>query len=677
MNLTMFGEMKNKEEKTMKKINFMLFAVAAIAAASCAKEIAPENPQNGNNPEVELISMTFTAGAEKAGQQDPEEAQDQIASKVLLQSDGKSLHWESTDQIKVFDGISNDLPAFTTTGSGASADFTGGVSAETGTYYALYPYQEGATFGASTITSKTYGNVITATIPAEQIAVAGGVPSNAFISAAKSDDGNGYFKFKTVCGFIKFQLSEEDAANAVAVSLSGNDLGALAGDVEIYFTTDGENSAFGQDYVRGATKDYVTLTGSFQADTDYYFAIRSNKFASGFTMTIRYADGSSKYVTTTKAAPQTVSRNTVMNIGKPVFKPGLPNDLYIAWQHGLDIDIAEETFNKATYGAATLFTADKTVSADGVYFINPGTAFKTNYNAVGNKLIVVGRYSDQKSTMTLGKVLQPDTTEEISAIAFKNLDITYDNNNQPFQVRSDFGCIALDNCTFDHIRHTFITASVTVSGTTVNSAVNTIAVTNCDIKIMGTNKSASYIYMSNKDKEHGTVRFKNNIVYFVPGTVTAMTDFKLCQISNAAIRDVTMENNIFDKTVIPSAGMIKAKYITGYLSVQNNLFNEVNYAGGNSNLAGITTDDATKLPTGGIITQNFYYTTGEKAMSNNITKLATLSKSHSIQKALDPILGSTWNPAQKDYTIADKVTYYNSGKDINVDVSTATLGAKR
>ncbi len=46
----------------MKSMKFMLFAVAAIATASCAKEIAPETPETGAQG---LISMTFTAGTEE------------------------------------------------------------------------------------------------------------------------------------------------------------------------------------------------------------------------------------------------------------------------------------------------------------------------------------------------------------------------------------------------------------------------------------------------------------------------------------------------------------------------------------------------------------------------------------------------------------------------------------
>ena len=114
-----------------KTIRFMLYAAATAVTVSCAEEIIPENTQNNNSSELNLIPMTFTAGAEDAD------------TKIVLQDDRKTIHWESTDKIKVFDGKSNDLPAFTTTDSGLSADFSGGVAdADAGTYYALYPYQE-------------------------------------------------------------------------------------------------------------------------------------------------------------------------------------------------------------------------------------------------------------------------------------------------------------------------------------------------------------------------------------------------------------------------------------------------------------------------------------------------------------------------------------------------------
>lgn len=643
-----------------KTIRFMLYAAVAAATVSCAEEIAPENSQDRNNAGLDLIPMTFTAGAEDAD------------TKVVLQEDRKTIHWEATDQIKVFDGVSNDLPAFTTTGSGASVTFSGQVSeGAAGPFYALYPYQAAATFGASTITTAEYGNVITATVPAEQTAVAGGVPANAFIAAAVSDNKDN-FKFKTICGFIKFQLSEEDAAGAVAVSISGNDLAAIAGDVEIFFSKSGEE-AFGQDYVRGATKDYVTLTGSFKADTDYYFAIRSNKFASGFTMTIKYADGSCKHVTTTQAAPQTISRNMVMNIGKPAFKAGLPNDLYIAWQHGLDVDMAGKAFNKATYGEATRIKKDGSSGTAGVYIIDSGFTFKTNYQAVTEPLIIFGRYNDRSSGLTIGNIHKLGGANAL--IAYKGLNVTWDNNNQPFQVTADSECIVMDNCNFNHIRHTFITATVSNE----SSVLKNVGVTNSEIKINGTNKSAAYMFLSSHTGNGiQSFIFKNNVVYFVPGTVTAMTDFKAIEVKSGTVGDVIIENNTFDKTTVPNSAFVKVKTLTGQLVIKSNIFNEVNLTNMNSGLLGITTTTGT-IPSSGEVSNNFYYKADKEnnyTLGLNTKGLDNLTKKYSPQLALDPIL-TDWDPANGKFGIAETITYYNSGSSQNITVSTAGVGAQR
>lgn len=642
-----------------KTIRFMLYAAVAAATVSCAEEIAPDNSQDRNNAGLNLIPMTFTAGAEDAD------------TKVVLQEDRKTIHWEATDQIKVFDGVSNELAAFITTESGASVTFSGQVSeGAAGPFYALYPYQAAATFGASTIKAE-YGNVITATVPAEQTAVAGGVPANAFIAAAVSDNKDN-FRFKTICGFIKFQLSEEDAAGAVAVSISGNDLAAIAGDVEIFFSKSGEE-AFGQDYVRGATKDYVTLTGSFKADTDYYFAIRSNKFASGFTMTIKYADGSCKHVTTTQAAPQTISRNMVMNIGKPAFKAGLPNDLYIAWQHGLDVDMAGKAFNKATYGEATRIKKDDSSGTAGVYIIDSGFTFKTNYQAVTEPLIIFGRYNDRSSGLTIGKIHKLGGANAL--IAYKGLNVTWDNNNQPFQVTADSECIVMDNCNFNHIRNTFITATVS----NVSSVLKNVGVTNSEIKINGTYKSAAYMFLSSHTGNGiQSFIFKNNVVYFVPGTVTAMTDFKAIEVKNGTVGDVIIENNTFDKTTVPNSAFVRVKTLTGQLVIKSNIFNEVNLTNMNSGLLGITTTTGT-IPSSGEVSNNFYYKADKE---NNYTLglktdgLDNLTKKYSPQLALDPIL-TDWDPANGKFGIAETITYYNSGSSQNITVSTAGVGAQR
>ena len=617
----------------MKKMRFVLFAVAAMAAASCAKELAPENGKE-NTPAANLVPMTFTAGTE--------------ATKVALQEDGKTLHWETTDQLKVFDGVSNELPAFTTTESGASVTFAGQVSdGAAGPFYALYPYQAAATFGASTITTAEYGNVITATVPAEQTAVAGGVPANAFIAAAVSDNKDN-FTFKTICGFIKFQLSEEDAAGAVAVSISGNDLAAIAGDVEIFFSKAGAE-AFGQDYVRGATKDYVTLTGSFKADTDYYFAIRSNKFASGFTMTIKYEDGSCKHVTTTQAAPQTISRNMVMNIGKPVFKAGLPSNQYIAWQHGASLNIAGTEYSKEKNGAATLIKAATNISKPGVYFVNPG--FTATVTANINSIVLIGTDPSNRATIAVNKAFKPTGS---NPIAIANADVTYANTNQLFQLSADTDKITFENCSFKNIQH-------------------------CEIQIVGSNKGSSYIYYSKNTTEHSLFNIVNCVFYYrLADGKTDLIDFKVCQ-SGGTIKDVNVVQNTFDKTIIPNAGLVKTSKLSGTLNINNNLYNDVVAASAHSNILGLDTKTGEILPIGGNITNNFFYksdSTIEKNLIINRTGLEALPKLGSPQPTLNGVLASDWDPDNKKFGKAAEVQYINSQNE-TITVSTAGVGAQR
>lgn len=228
----------------MKTMKLMLCAVTVIAAASCAKEIAPENNQDNTTPELNLIPMTFTAGA------------DEVESKVALQQDGITLYWEATDQINVFDGSETPLPAFTASGSGASTNFTGGVvNPEAETYYALYPYQADASYGLDENAENR--PTIYAEVPAIQTAVAGSVPSDAFIAVGRSDDSN-YFRFSTICGFIKFTLNQD---NVESITFSGNNNESLTGKVKIYFNADGTPN---QTYVSGAMKPTVTLTGDLQ-----------------------------------------------------------------------------------------------------------------------------------------------------------------------------------------------------------------------------------------------------------------------------------------------------------------------------------------------------------------------------------------------------------------------------
>ena len=546
-----------------KTIKFMLYAAATAATVSCAEEIIPENSQNNNSSELNLIPMTFTAGAEDAD------------TKSVLQGDRKTIHWESTDKIKVFDGKSNDLPAFTTNDSGLSVDFSGGVAdADAGTYYALYPYQEGATFKETAQPTYGYGNVIKAIVPPIQTAVPNGIHPEAFVAAAKSENGNRSFRFRAICGFIKFQLSEADAADAVAVSLSGNDLGSLAGSVEIYFQNN-SGEAFGQTYVSNENTDYVTLTGNFEANTDYYFAIRSNKFANGFTITIKYKDGSSKYVTTMKAPSKQVSRNAVMNIGTPVFKEGLPNDLYIAWQHGLDIDIAGEKCNKITHSGKVVLINEKTttkaIGDNATYFIEPNLSTDVILNKSGhNKLIICSRYNDTRDKLNNNaRKLSWVPSDGKEYILVKNIEYInsdgYSDRLCSHNADGKFNVVAFDNCSFT------LPAGKAFDYLNANRSYNKMIITGCDFKL--SSGTGSYILGAaasnsiNKETISNFI-FTNNIIYSPEGDHTGFYVYK-CKYTT--LTNLVVKNNLFYNVYCSANGYAYATKNENF-DMQNNIF---------------------------------------------------------------------------------------------------------
>ena len=84
----------------MRKAMFILSAMAMVAAASCTKEIVDVNKESASD--VELFPMTFTASSQ------------QTKAEMV---DAQTIHWQSGDQINVFDGNGTVYEPFTTFGT--------------------------------------------------------------------------------------------------------------------------------------------------------------------------------------------------------------------------------------------------------------------------------------------------------------------------------------------------------------------------------------------------------------------------------------------------------------------------------------------------------------------------------------------------------------------------------
>ena len=213
----------------MKKI---LFATAAIMAAMTACNKEEVNVVETPAASEAKVWVEFTAG---------------VATKAAL-VEGDETHsivWEENDAISV------NREIISTTESGAKVTFAGEVTEgflAADNYSAVYPASAGKDFNEITV-------------KAEQTAVAEGFDD--IVAVAYSADRS--LQFKHVTSLIKFQVPSDFEVNTVTFSADQD----LAGKVSVAMSAENDTPTI---TVKEGVKT-VTLTGSFEADKDYYVAV--------------------------------------------------------------------------------------------------------------------------------------------------------------------------------------------------------------------------------------------------------------------------------------------------------------------------------------------------------------------------------------------------------------------
>ena len=193
----------------MKIMKFFLLAAAAVAAISCAKELAPEVNETPA-PEVELVPMTFTAS---------HDAGDDAETKVAYE-EGATV-WKVGDMIKVIasDGTATDFKAVEVTNGGKTATFEGLSVENANEYYAVYPAS--AYKGTPEYVTDANGGKLVVHVPEVQQAVAGTFHESAILCIANTK-GN-VFQFKHSCAFLKFNLANPEGVKTVRLTVNGSD----------------------------------------------------------------------------------------------------------------------------------------------------------------------------------------------------------------------------------------------------------------------------------------------------------------------------------------------------------------------------------------------------------------------------------------------------------------------
>ena len=265
----------------MKKIIAFGFSTMLLLSA-CSNDMK-DVMDNAPVPQSGLQYMEFTASTG-------------TVTRTQLTSDNKVV-WQAGDAISIFDGTGNRK--FTTKEGGASAIF-GGNAASATDYYALYPYQEGATLS---------GNVIKGvTLPSEQMAKAGSFDAEYNLSVAKASSDL-QLAFKNVGSLVKFAVSNDQASKVRKVKLTSHDNTAvLTGTVDITLGSLPEATpTSGQ--LPSAT---LIADNGLEADQYYYFAVLPSALSTGFSLT--FYDEEGKTWQTDYTAEANMARSNILKL---------------------------------------------------------------------------------------------------------------------------------------------------------------------------------------------------------------------------------------------------------------------------------------------------------------------------------------------------------------------------
>lgn len=253
---------------------YLFFAAAVAALLTCACSVEPMDVVDVL-PEEDGGLTVLTAGFAGA----------EAETRTVRQADGK-VFWSARDEIIVVRGKRKAKFTSTNTSPAAEAMFRGSLPSGTDSFWAVHPYNSGATFD---------GTYVVTTSPDKQTSKPGTFSDDQFISVASFASETEPLSFYHVLGGLKFTLTEP-GVNKVTLIANGGE--PLAGVIGIRVRNGRPAiSAFGD------TQSKIELSpssGTFQVGEAYYFATIPGTLEKGFTLLFEKEDGSSTYRSTEK-----------------------------------------------------------------------------------------------------------------------------------------------------------------------------------------------------------------------------------------------------------------------------------------------------------------------------------------------------------------------------------------
>ena len=544
----------------MKKYAMFFAALsAAVMISSCAKEqpVEPEEILSENG----LVPMTFTASAENA------------SSKAVLNSDGKTVEWEGSESISVFDDVNDTNHKFDAETSGENTSFTGEVNSSSSSFVAVYPYNAGIVYDSGAT------NPISYEIPRIQEATLGSFDPKAAVFVSTSDDISKKFTFKAAFALLKVNVDVDDVVAVYAENTGAN----MSGSVKI--GTDGT--------IEDGTEDmfkYVCLKNSDDSPLStgtYYIVVRYLDADPLSSFSLTYVKSDAAFKTRVKSSDiDALSRKAILDLGS---LSGIPGSEEVSWykyyQAFLDVKIGSKTINRIIDGNAVLLTADNTVTTmakasienGGVVFmkaIGSGSFTQSNNPSVKTNTFLLSDKSTNVSLTMLNNVINLAD----GALYLKNLDLKTNvdtKKNAILQVNKNdsksMSHFVMDGCKV----YLSITSMVTTNSIYQDYGITNIEIVNSSFALA---VAANIISIS---KEYGDTPkvpttgiskyknfvFKNNYVYSVGEDNLASSIFAYTGSNGDDDMVVQIDNNLFYNAV--TGGVFKHKTIASATAKKN------------------------------------------------------------------------------------------------------------
>ena len=260
-----------------RNLRFLICLATVAVAASCLDEKGLDN-----GPEVQLVPMTFSAGVDDIT----------IDSKTSLGTDF-SVTWDEEESISLFSGTSHtEFSMVSRSDDGKTAVFEG-LTEQTGTYHAVYPYSEDHSID---------GGTITVCLVDTQPATAGGFGHGVNLSAAASASTD--LQFRNVGALVGLTMGNDNIKSVVLTATEDEQY--LAGKATLEFT-DGLPSAT---VTEGCAS--VTLNGDFVKGNTYYFVVYPGSYTN---LEVTYVDADGKTASLSNPNTLTLERNGNATVG--------------------------------------------------------------------------------------------------------------------------------------------------------------------------------------------------------------------------------------------------------------------------------------------------------------------------------------------------------------------------